>query len=220
MSTKRRLKRQLSLAQVVMLGTAGTIGAEIFVLTGYAAGLVGPAMLLALLGGGLLTYSIALNYCEMATAYPVTGGAMTYVREAFGDNLALFPGRARSIACPAPSMPRCRPWVLPIRCTFSSPSCPSCLDCHCHHWVFTRAEHPRSRPGGKCSGDAGRDPAACPRRLHRAWAWCSPPVSIGKRSWLAVAGSSTRGPRTNLVKILQRHFADLCGLCRIRGDRR
>ncbi len=90
MSTKRRLKRQLSLVQVVMLGTAGTIGAQIFVLTGYTAGLVGPAMLLALLGGGLLTYSIAINYCEMATAYPVTGGAMTYVREAYGDNLLSF----------------------------------------------------------------------------------------------------------------------------------
>ena len=90
MSTKRRLKRQLSLAQVVMLGTAGTIGAQIFVLTGYTAGLVGPAMLLALLGGGLLTYNIALNYCEMATAYPVTGGAMTYVREAYGDNVLSF----------------------------------------------------------------------------------------------------------------------------------
>jgi amino acid transporter len=80
----------LNLLQVVMLGTVGTIEAEIFVLTGYAAGLVGPATVLALIIGSLLSYSIALNYCELATAYPVTGGALTYVREAYGTNLLSF----------------------------------------------------------------------------------------------------------------------------------
>ena len=87
---ERRLKRQLNLLQIVMLGTAGTIAAGIFVLTGYAAGMVGPAVVLALLVIGLLSYSVALNYCELATAFPVTGGAMTYVREAWGSNLLSF----------------------------------------------------------------------------------------------------------------------------------
>lgn len=87
---KRRLKRQLNLAQVVMLGTAGAIGGEIFVLTGHAAGMAGPAFLLALLVGGLLSYSIALNYGEMASSFPVTGGAMTYLREAWGRNLLFY----------------------------------------------------------------------------------------------------------------------------------
>lgn len=87
---KRRLKRQLSLVQVVMLGTAGAISAEIFVLTGHAAAMVGPALVLALVLGGLLSYSVALNYCELATTYPETGGAMTYVREAYGANLRSF----------------------------------------------------------------------------------------------------------------------------------
>ena len=40
--SQRKLKRQLNLPQLIMLGTAGTIAAEIFVLTGHAAGLVGP----------------------------------------------------------------------------------------------------------------------------------------------------------------------------------
>ena len=88
--SKRRLKRQLNLLQVVMLGTAGTIAAEIFVLTGHAAGIAGPAAVLALLIAGLLSYSVALNYCELATTYPVTGGALTYVREAWGTNLLSF----------------------------------------------------------------------------------------------------------------------------------
>ncbi|NMC46007.1 MAG: amino acid permease [Chloroflexi bacterium] len=87
---KRKLKRQLNLLQVIMLGTAGTIAAEIFVLTGHAAGIAGPDAVLALLIGGLLTLSVALNYCELATTYPVTGGAMTYVEEGFGKGLVMF----------------------------------------------------------------------------------------------------------------------------------
>ncbi|MBN2007456.1 MAG: amino acid permease [Anaerolineae bacterium] len=88
--SKRKLKRQLTLPQVIMLGTAGTIAAEIFVLTGHAAGMAGPAAVLALLIGGLLSYSVALNYCELATTYPVAGGAMSYVREAYGTGILSF----------------------------------------------------------------------------------------------------------------------------------
>jgi basic amino acid/polyamine antiporter, APA family len=87
---KRKLQRQLSLLQVIMLGTAGTIAAEIFVLTGHAAGIAGPDAVLAIIIGGVLSLSIALNYCELATTYPVTGGAMTYVKEGFGNNVVMF----------------------------------------------------------------------------------------------------------------------------------
>jgi len=87
---KRRLKRQLNLAQIVMLGTAGTIAAEIFVLTGHAAAIAGPGLVIALLLGGLFSYSIALNYGELATTFPFTGGALTYVREAFGTNVLSY----------------------------------------------------------------------------------------------------------------------------------
>jgi len=88
--SKRKLKRQLSLVQLVMLGTIGTLGAQIFVLTGEAAALSGPATLLALFLAGLITYVVAVNYAEMATSFPETGGAMTYVREAYGTGLLSF----------------------------------------------------------------------------------------------------------------------------------
>ncbi len=84
---KRKLKRQLGLLQVIMLGTAGTISTEIFVLTGHAVGMVGPAAVLAVLIGGLLTYSIAINYCELATSFPESGGTMAYTRHAFGTGM-------------------------------------------------------------------------------------------------------------------------------------
>ena len=87
---KRKLKRQLNLLQVIMLGTAGTIAAEIFVLTGHVAKIAGPETVLALVLAGIMTLSIALNYCELATTFPVTGGAMTYVGEAFGKGWLMF----------------------------------------------------------------------------------------------------------------------------------
>ena len=77
--TKRRLKRQLGLTQAVMLGTAGTIAAEIFVLTGHVAGMAGPASVLALFLVGALSFTLALDYSERGTTYPETGGALTYV---------------------------------------------------------------------------------------------------------------------------------------------
>jgi len=87
---KRTLKRQLNLFQTIMLGTAGALGAQIFILTGHAAEIAGPATLIAILVGGFLSLSIALNYSELATIYPETGGAMTYVREAWGKGLLSF----------------------------------------------------------------------------------------------------------------------------------
>ncbi len=87
---RRTLKRQLSLIQVIMLGTAGTLGSGIFILTGHAAGVAGPAVILAVIIAGILSFSIALNYSELATTYPETGGAMTYVREAWGKGLLAF----------------------------------------------------------------------------------------------------------------------------------
>lgn len=87
---KRTLKRQLNLFQTILLGTAGTLGSGIFVLTGLAAETAGSATFIAILVGGVLSLSIASNYSELATIYPETGGAMTYVREAWGKGLLSF----------------------------------------------------------------------------------------------------------------------------------
>lgn len=87
---ERRLKRQLRLVEVLMLGTAGTIAAEIFTLTGFVGGRAGPLGVLAVFLVGALCVSIALNYAELATTFPVTGGALTYVRQAYGPGLLAF----------------------------------------------------------------------------------------------------------------------------------
>ncbi len=126
----RTLKRQLNLTQVIMLGTAGTLGSGIFVLTGHAAAVAGPATVLAVIIGGLLSFSIALNYCELATTYPETGGAMTYVREAWGKGLLAFlVGSMDSISstfyCALSAVGFC----LFIKCFYSGDSNYSSRDC-------------------------------------------------------------------------------------------
>jgi len=40
---KKQLVRTLGLTQILILGIGGTMGAGVFVLTGHAAGMVGPA---------------------------------------------------------------------------------------------------------------------------------------------------------------------------------
>ena len=82
MAKRKQLLRTLGLFQVLMLGIGGTMGAGIFVLTGHAAGMVGPALILAFLVAGLLEFFTALDYAELASSYPVAGGGYAYVSQA------------------------------------------------------------------------------------------------------------------------------------------
>ena len=90
MDTVRRLEREFGLGHAVVLGAGGTIAASIFVLTGAVAERLGPVSVALFIVLGVLNVSIALNYAELATTYPVTGGALTYVREAYGTGMLAF----------------------------------------------------------------------------------------------------------------------------------
>jgi len=83
--TQPGLKRSLSLFAVIALGINGVIGQGIFLLPGKAAGLLGPASLVALLIGGVLSFLIALCFAEVASRFDETGGAYVYAKEAYGD---------------------------------------------------------------------------------------------------------------------------------------
>lgn len=75
----RQLVRTLGFAQILMLGIGGTMGAGIFVLTGHAAGLVGPAVILAFLLAGLQSLPNSLSYAELASSFPIAGGGYAYI---------------------------------------------------------------------------------------------------------------------------------------------
>jgi len=82
MAKQRQLVRTLGFLQVLMLGVGGTMGAGIFVLIGHAAGMVGPALILALLVAGLVEFFTALDYAELASSFPIAGGGYAYVSRA------------------------------------------------------------------------------------------------------------------------------------------
>jgi APA family basic amino acid/polyamine antiporter len=80
--TKKQLVRTLGLAQIMMLGIGGTMGAGVFVLTGHAAGMVGPAVILVFLLAGLQSLPNSLSYAELASSFPIAGGGYAYVSKA------------------------------------------------------------------------------------------------------------------------------------------
>jgi APA family basic amino acid/polyamine antiporter len=87
-----RLTRSLGLLTATMLGVGAMIGAGIFILSGLAAGVAGPAATISYLVVGLMTLFTALSYCELAAAIPIAGGGYTFVHEAIGGFTAFITG--------------------------------------------------------------------------------------------------------------------------------
>jgi APA family basic amino acid/polyamine antiporter len=79
---KKQLVRTLGLTQILMLGIGGTMGAGVFVLTGHAAGKVGPAVILVFLLAGLQSLPNSLSYAELASSFPIAGGGYAYISKA------------------------------------------------------------------------------------------------------------------------------------------
>ncbi len=86
------LSRDLRLFTVTMIGVGGMIGAGIFVLTGIAAGVAGPALVLAFLLNGLVTTLTAMAYAELGSAFPEAGGGYLWVKEGLGGMQGFLAG--------------------------------------------------------------------------------------------------------------------------------
>ena len=97
------LSRELGLFDITMLGIAAMIGAGIFALTGIAAGIAGPALLIAFFLNGIVATLTGLAYAELGSAMPEAGGAYPWVREAMGGFFGFLSGwccwTAQCIAC-------------------------------------------------------------------------------------------------------------------------
>ncbi|MDQ7034435.1 MAG: amino acid permease [Anaerolineae bacterium] len=75
------LVRSLGLFDITMIGVGAMIGAGIFVLTGIAAGVAGPALILAFALNGVITVLTAMVYAELGSAIPEAGGGYLWVKE-------------------------------------------------------------------------------------------------------------------------------------------
>ncbi len=79
--TEVRLSREMSLMDATLIGVGAMIGAGIFVLTGIAAGVAGPALILAFALNGVVTLFTAMSYAELGSCYHDAGGGYLWCKE-------------------------------------------------------------------------------------------------------------------------------------------
>lgn len=86
------LKATLTWPHLIALGVGAIIGTGIYTLTGVAAGLAGPAVILSFGVAGLVCACAALCYAEMASLTPQAGSAYTYSYVTLGEGIAWIIG--------------------------------------------------------------------------------------------------------------------------------
>ncbi|MFW9777525.1 MAG: APC family permease [Candidatus Heimdallarchaeota archaeon] len=86
------LSRDMTVTQATMTGVGAMIGAGIFVLTGIAAGIAGPGLLVAFAFNGLIATLIAMVYAELGSAMPEAGGGYVWARAGLGETQGFFSG--------------------------------------------------------------------------------------------------------------------------------
>jgi amino acid transporter/nucleotide-binding universal stress UspA family protein len=79
--TEVRLNREMTLMDVTLIGVGAMIGAGIFVLTGIAAGVAGPGLILAFALNGFVTLFTAMAYAELGSCFHDAGGGYLWVKE-------------------------------------------------------------------------------------------------------------------------------------------
>jgi amino acid transporter len=91
-SQNRSPSAELGLLDATMIGMGAMIGAGIFVLTGLAAEIAGPAALVVFGLNGVVTAFTGLSYAELAASIPKSGGGYAFVREIFDDRASFLMG--------------------------------------------------------------------------------------------------------------------------------
>ena len=89
---KVTLSRNLNLFSITMIGVGGMVGAGIFVLTGTAAGVAGPAVIITFILNGIVTFFTAMSYAELGSAFPEAGGGYLWVKEGLGGTNGYLAG--------------------------------------------------------------------------------------------------------------------------------
>ncbi len=93
----------MRLRDITMIGVGAMIGAGIFVLTGIAAGVAGPGLLLAFLLNGFVTLFAAAAYAELGSCFHDAGGGYLWVKTGLKDPQGFMSGWmswfAHAVAC-------------------------------------------------------------------------------------------------------------------------
>ena len=91
-SNNNRLQRKLNKFDVTLLGVGASIGAGIFVLTGIAAKMAGPAVCFSFLIAAAMCMLNAFTYAELSSRFPQSGSAYLYSYLVFGKFAAVIAG--------------------------------------------------------------------------------------------------------------------------------
>jgi amino acid transporter/nucleotide-binding universal stress UspA family protein len=98
-----RLSREMSAFSVTMIGVGAMIGAGIFVLTGIAAGVAGPGLILAFALNGVVTLFTAMAYAELGSCFHDAGGGYLWVKSSLPHPNGFLSGWmswfAHAVAC-------------------------------------------------------------------------------------------------------------------------
>ncbi|MFH5800056.1 amino acid permease [Haladaptatus sp. CMAA 1911] len=102
-SVETELSRDMSLFDITFIGVGAMIGAGVFALTGFAAGIAGPALTVAFIINGFVAMFTAVSYAELGAAFPEAGGGYLWVKEALVDPNGFYAGWmswfAHAVAC-------------------------------------------------------------------------------------------------------------------------
>ncbi len=97
------LARTLGAFDATMIGVGAMIGAGIFVLTGIAAGVAGPALIIAFLLNAIMTSFTAASYAELGSVLPNAGGGYLWIKQSLSPLLGFLSGWitwfGQSVAC-------------------------------------------------------------------------------------------------------------------------
>jgi len=86
------LRRELGPIDATAIGLGAIVGAGIFVVTGVAAGVAGPALLVGLVLAALAATANALSSAQLAATYPVAGGTYEYGYRVLGGTVGFAAG--------------------------------------------------------------------------------------------------------------------------------
>jgi amino acid efflux transporter len=88
----RGLRKAIKLRNAVALYASSVLGSGILVLPGLAAGIAGPASILAWILLSFASYPFAFTFATLSARRPESGGVYSFAKEAFGQQVATVTG--------------------------------------------------------------------------------------------------------------------------------
>lgn len=82
----------MGLAEATLIGVGAMVGAGIFVLTGIAAGVAGPALILAFALNGVIALTAGMSYAELGSTFPQAGGGYAWAKLALPGPFGFLAG--------------------------------------------------------------------------------------------------------------------------------